>query len=277
MSLTQCLPKMTSWLGNHLKSIYEGKLKHLNKEKCYRDSTFSSSHGQRTLPHQESFFYLAPPSCSLHFALLLLMFVMTYSQSPRDQQRYKEKKKRERERERHWDRRQEKGVFKKQEIEVYQKSLSEQQMVLTIFLQPHSFSPCSPFPSFYPATFLLWLQARQQALAQLQLKYVILGNLLKLCEPQIPNLKTENAAVTAAKSLQSCPTRCDPIDGSPPGSPIPGILQEYNTGVGCHCLLKKKMRIIHLKKLLREINVMIYRQCLEHARVSTMLQNFFIF
>ena len=30
---------------------------------------------------------------------------------------------------------------------------------------------------------------------------------------------------SAAKSLQSCPTLCDPIDGSPPGSPIPGILQ----------------------------------------------------
>ena len=29
----------------------------------------------------------------------------------------------------------------------------------------------------------------------------------------------------AAKSLQSCPTLCDPIDGSPPSSPIPGILQ----------------------------------------------------
>ena len=29
----------------------------------------------------------------------------------------------------------------------------------------------------------------------------------------------------AAKSLQSCPTLCDPIDGSPPGFPIPGILQ----------------------------------------------------
>ena len=29
----------------------------------------------------------------------------------------------------------------------------------------------------------------------------------------------------AAKSLQSCPTLCDPIDGSPPGSAIPGILQ----------------------------------------------------
>ena len=28
-----------------------------------------------------------------------------------------------------------------------------------------------------------------------------------------------------AKSLQSCPTLCDPVDGSPPGSPVPGILQ----------------------------------------------------
>ena len=35
----------------------------------------------------------------------------------------------------------------------------------------------------------------------------------------------ETSAATAAKSLQSCPTLCDPIDGSPPGSPIPGILQ----------------------------------------------------
>ena len=35
----------------------------------------------------------------------------------------------------------------------------------------------------------------------------------------------DRAAAAAAKSLQSCPTLCDPIDGSPPGSPIPGILQ----------------------------------------------------
>ena len=33
------------------------------------------------------------------------------------------------------------------------------------------------------------------------------------------------AAAAVAKSLQSCPTLCDPIDGSPPGSPVPGILQ----------------------------------------------------
>ena len=35
----------------------------------------------------------------------------------------------------------------------------------------------------------------------------------------------KHAAAAAAKSLQSCPTLCDPIDGSPPGSAVPGILQ----------------------------------------------------
>ena len=34
-----------------------------------------------------------------------------------------------------------------------------------------------------------------------------------------------SSIAAAAKSLQSCPTLCDPIDGSPPGSPVPGILQ----------------------------------------------------
>ena len=33
------------------------------------------------------------------------------------------------------------------------------------------------------------------------------------------------SAAAAAKSLQSCPTLCDPTDGSPPGSPVPGIIQ----------------------------------------------------
>ena len=36
---------------------------------------------------------------------------------------------------------------------------------------------------------------------------------------------TAAAAAAAAKSLQSCPTLCDPRDGSPPASPVPGILQ----------------------------------------------------
>ena len=34
-----------------------------------------------------------------------------------------------------------------------------------------------------------------------------------------------NSAAAAAKLLQSCPTLCNPIDGSPPGSSVPGILQ----------------------------------------------------
>ena len=37
--------------------------------------------------------------------------------------------------------------------------------------------------------------------------------------------KLSDAAAAVAKSLQSCPTLCDPRDGSPPGSPVPGILQ----------------------------------------------------
>ena len=38
-------------------------------------------------------------------------------------------------------------------------------------------------------------------------------------------MSTVAAAAAAAKSLQSCLTLCDPRDGSPPGSPVPGILQ----------------------------------------------------
>ena len=43
--------------------------------------------------------------------------------------------------------------------------------------------------------------------------------------PNIYSFYYETVSAAAAKSLQSCPTLCDPIDGSPPGSPIPGILQ----------------------------------------------------
>ena len=44
--------------------------------------------------------------------------------------------------------------------------------------------------------------------------------ILKSCD-----VEKDLAAVAAAKLLQSCPTLCDPIDGSPPGFPVPGILQ----------------------------------------------------
>ena len=38
-------------------------------------------------------------------------------------------------------------------------------------------------------------------------------------------MNVKQVAATAAKSLQSCPTLCDPTDSSPPGFPVPGILQ----------------------------------------------------
>ena len=53
----------------------------------------------------------------------------------------------------------------------------------------------------------------------------------------IPEIICKTAAAAAAKSLQSCPTLCDPIDGSPPGSPRPWDSPGKNTGVGCHFLL----------------------------------------
>ena len=55
---------------------------------------------------------------------------------------------------------------------------------------------------------------------------------LDLAKAEEPEIKLPTSigsqkkqAVVAAKLLQSCPTLCDPIDSSPPGSPVPGILQ----------------------------------------------------
>ena len=46
------------------------------------------------------------------------------------------------------------------------------------------------------------------------------------CSPQPEKAHVQQQRpAAAAKSLQSCPTLCNPIDGSPPGSPVPGILQ----------------------------------------------------
>ena len=55
---------------------------------------------------------------------------------------------------------------------------------------------------------------------------VVKGDPSLVEEEKEGQLRTRSAAATAAaaKSLQ-CPTLCEPIDGSPPGSPVPGILQ----------------------------------------------------
>ena len=58
--------------------------------------------------------------------------------------------------------------------------------------------------------------------------------LLAFCAPVVlpsevlklsPVSASEGVSAAAAKSLQSCPTLCEPTDGSPPGSAVPGILQ----------------------------------------------------
>ena len=58
------------------------------------------------------------------------------------------------------------------------------------------------------------------ALAIAVVNLIILSNL-----PSVPLMINTPSPAAAAKSLQSCPTLCDPTDGSPPGSPVPGILQ----------------------------------------------------
>ncbi|CAI9168073.1 unnamed protein product [Rangifer tarandus platyrhynchus] len=82
-----------------------------------------------------------------------------------------------------------------------------------------------------------WFAARQASLSItnswsllkfMSIKSVMPSSHLILCRPLLllpsifPSIRVHAAA---AKSLQSCPTLCDPIDGSPPGSPVPGILQ----------------------------------------------------
>ena len=64
-------------------------------------------------------------------------------------------------------------------------------------------------------------RSTQSILKEINPKYSLEGLMLKLKLSYIKIMEQ----VSAAKSLQSCPTLCDPIDGSPPGTPVPGILQ----------------------------------------------------
>ena len=54
---------------------------------------------------------------------------------------------------------------------------------------------------------------------------IFVNNIYHQCPHYITEMIFQNHSASAAKSLQSCLTLCDPTDGSPPGSPIPGILQ----------------------------------------------------
>ena len=67
------------------------------------------------------------------------------------------------------------------------------------------------------------------------LRYADDTTLMAESEEELKSLLMKvKAAAAAAESLQSCPTLCDPIDGSPPGSPVPGFSrQEYWSGLPC--------------------------------------------
>ena len=65
----------------------------------------------------------------------------------------------------------------------------------------------------------------------------------KLCQKETKlyqkfRVKKAYKSAAAAKPLKSCLTLCDPIDGSPPSSPVPKDSPGKNTGVGCHFLLQ---------------------------------------
>ena len=60
----------------------------------------------------------------------------------------------------------------------------------------------------------------------------------RLCVSLTSILSSAAVAAAAAKLLQSCPTLCNPIDSSLPGSPCPWDSPGKNTGVGCHFLLQ---------------------------------------
>ena len=79
--------------------------------------------------------------------------------------------------------------------------------------------PGSPVHGIFQARVLEW-SAIAFSIAFYTVIYTYIPSLLNFLPIQVPA-----AAAAAAKLLQSCPTLRDPIDGSPPGSPVPGILQ----------------------------------------------------
>ena len=84
-----------------------------------------------------------------------------------------------------------------------------------------NFFPVRSLPFLQLCSGLSESQSRNWSLSSLNFTFcVLVSNTFLLGVSQ-----WNSSAAAAAKSLPSCPTQCDPIDGSPPGSPIPGILQ----------------------------------------------------
>ena len=91
---------------------------------------------------------------------------------------------------------------------------------------PTHSSKRSQISPFHPLASLLCLFSQQAHKPLLLLTFILnlfTGHIYGPAPLQTPSAAA--AAAAAAESLQSCPTLCDPVDGSPPGSPVPGILQ----------------------------------------------------
>ena len=83
---------------------------------------------------------------------------------------------------------------------------------------------------------------------------------------EIQQLAQGNTA--AAKSLQSCPTLCDPIDRSPPGSPVPGILQqEHWSGLPLPSPLVAATSMLIKESLLLFLGLLISPSCEEQLQL----------
>ena len=71
----------------------------------------------------------------------------------------------------------------------------------------------------------IWVKKLQTEPSFSHERSVLSARYYSKCFPCIDLFNPYNKTTTTTKSLQSCPTLCDPIDDSPPGSPVPGILQ----------------------------------------------------
>ena len=72
------------------------------------------------------------------------------------------------------------------------------------------------------------------------------------------------SVATAAKSLQTCPTLCDPIDGSPPGSPVPRILQARTIEWGVIAFSVCKSEIIDISPNNLDSSLCFFQPSLSH-------------
>ena len=70
---------------------------------------------------------------------------------------------------------------------------------------------------------------------------------------EVPGVGEDGGVDMRAKSLQLCPTLCDPKDCSPPGSSVYGGSPGKNTGVGCHVLLQEIFPIQELNPSLLDL------------------------